>query len=74
MLFRAGVHTSTFNKPVFNGRIGFNISKPVNNRLALWLDSSVVISLSSQELLKNRFLYRTTSFSLNMGVSLFRQD
>lgn len=72
--FRAGVQTSALNKPVFNGRIGYRISKPVNNRVALWLEPSVVISLSSQESLNNHFLYRTTGFSLNMGVSLLRQD
>lgn len=72
--FRAGVQTSALNKPVFNGRIGYRISKPVNNRVALWLEPSVVISLSSQESINNHFLYRTTGFSLNMGVSLLRQD
>ncbi len=72
--FRAGVQTSALNKPVFNGRIGYRISKPVNNRVALWLEPSVVLSLSSQQSLDNHFLYRTTGFSLNMGVSLLRQD
>lgn len=72
--FRAGVQTSALNKPVFNGRIGYRISKPVNNRVALWLEPSVVISLSSQESLNNHFLYRTTGFGLNMGVSLLRNN
>lgn len=72
--FRAGVQTSALNKPVFNGRIGYRISKPVNSRVALWLEPSVVISLSSQESINNHFLYRTTGFGLNMGVSLLRQD
>lgn len=72
--FRAGVQTSALNKPVFNGRIGYRISKPVNNRVALWLEPSVVLSLSSQQSLDNHFLYRTTGFSLNMGVSLLKND
>lgn len=72
--FRAGVQTSALNKPVFNGRIGYRISKPVNNRVALWLEPSVVISLSSQESINNHFMYHTTGFGLNMGVSLLRQD
>lgn len=72
--FRAGVQTSALNKPVFNGRIGYRISKPVNNRVALWLEPSVVLSLSSQASLNNHFLYRTTGFSLNMGVSLLRNN
>lgn len=72
--FRAGVQTSALNKPVFNGRIGYRISKPVNNRVALWLEPSVVLSLSSQQSLNNHFLYRTTGFSLNMGVSLLRHN
>ncbi|MER0437886.1 hypothetical protein [Emticicia sp. W12TSBA100-4] len=72
--FRAGVQTSALNKPVFNGRIGYRISKPVNNRVALWLEPSVVISLSSQESIDNHFMYHTTGFGLNMGVSLLRQD
>lgn len=72
--FRAGVQTSALNKPVFNGRIGYRISKPVNNRVALWLEPSVVISLSSQESLNKHFMYHTTGFGLNMGVSLLRQD
>jgi len=72
--FRAGVQTSALNKPVFNGRIGYRISKPVNNRVALWLEPSVVISLSSQESIDNHFIYHTTGFGLNMGVSLLRQD
>lgn len=72
--FRAGVQTSAIDKPIFNGRIGYRISKPVNNRVALWLEPSVVISLSSQASLNNHFLYRTTGFSLNMGVSLLRNE
>lgn len=72
--FRAGVQTSALNKPVFNGRIGYRISKPVNNRVALWLEPSVVLSLSSQSSINNHFLYRTTGFSLNMGVSLLRNN
>ncbi len=72
--FRAGVQTSALNKPVFNGRIGYRISKPVNNRVALWLEPSAVLSLSSQQSLDNHFLYRTTGFSLNMGVSLLKND
>jgi len=72
--FRAGIQTSALNKPVFNGRIGYRISKPVNNRVALWLEPSVVLSLSSQQSLDNHFLYRTTGFSLNMGVSLLKND
>jgi hypothetical protein len=62
------------NKPVINGRIGYRISKPVNNRVALWLEPSVVISLSSQASIKNHFFYHSTGFSLNMGMSLLRQD
>lgn len=72
--FRAGVQTSALNKPVFNGRIGYRISKPVNNRVALWLEPSVVLSLSSQQSLDNHFLYRTTGFSLNVGASLLRNE
>lgn len=72
--FRAGIQTSALNKPVFNGRIGYRISKPVNNRVALWLEPSAVLSLSSQQSLDNHFLYRTTGFSLNMGVSLLKND
>ncbi|WP_188763482.1 hypothetical protein [Emticicia aquatilis] len=72
--FRAGVQTSNLNKPVFNGRIGYRISKPVNNRVALWLEPSVVLALSAQQSLDNHFLYRTTGFSLNMGVSLLRHE
>ncbi len=72
--FRAGVQTSALNKPVFNGRIGYRISKPVNHRVALWLEPSVVISLSSQESINNHFMYHTTGFGLNMGVSLLRQE
>lgn len=72
--FRAGVQTLALNKPVFNGRIGYRISKPVNNRVALWLEPSVVLSLLSQQSLDNHFLYRTTGFSLNMGVSLLRNN
>ncbi len=72
--FRAGVQTSALNKPVFNGRIGYRISKPVNNRVALWLEPALVISLSSQKSLDNHFLYRTTGFGLNMGVSLLRNN
>ncbi|MDZ7934972.1 MAG: outer membrane beta-barrel protein [Emticicia sp.] len=72
--FRAGVQTSALNKPVFNGRIGYRISKPVNNRVALWLEPAVVISLSSQKSFDNHFLYRTTGFGLNMGVSLLRHN
>lgn len=72
--FRAGFQTSALDKPVFNGRIGYRISKPVNNRVALWLEPSVVISLSSQESINNHFMYHTTGFGLNMGVSLLRQD
>lgn len=72
--FRAGIQTSALNKPVFNSRIGYRISKPVNNRVALWLEPSVVLSLSSQQSLDNHFLYRTTGFSLNMGVSLLKHD
>lgn len=72
--FRAGVQTSALNKPVFNGRLGYRISKPINNRVALWLEPSVVISLSSQESINNHFMYHTTGFGLNMGVSLLRQE
>jgi hypothetical protein len=69
---RAGVQTSALNKPVFNGRIGYRVSKPVNNRVALWLEPSASFSLSSQSSIENHFLYHTTGFGLNIGVSLLR--
>lgn len=69
---RAGVQTSVLNKPVFNGRIGYRVSKPVNNRVALWFEPSVSFSLSSQSSIENLFIYRTTGLGLNMGVSLLR--
>lgn len=69
---RAGVQTSALAKPVFNGRIGYRVSKPVNNRVALWFEPSISFSLSSQSSIENHFLYRTTGLGLNMGVSLLR--
>jgi hypothetical protein len=69
---RAGVQTSTLNRPLFNGRIGYRVSKPINNRVALWLEPSISFSLSSQSSIENHFLYRTTGLGLNMGVSLLR--
>ncbi|CAH0994518.1 hypothetical protein EMA8858_00628 [Emticicia aquatica] len=70
--FRAGIQTSALNKPVFNGRLGYRISKSVNDRVAVWLEPSVAISLSSQKSIENLFIYHTTGFGLNMGVSLLR--
>lgn len=70
--FRAGVQTNALKQPIFNARFGYRISKPVNNKVALWLEPSVSISLSSQKSIENLFIYRTTGFGLNMGVSLLR--
>lgn len=70
--FRAGVQTTAIKKPVFNGKLGYRISKPINDRFALWLEPSVAVSLSSHQSIENLFLYRTTGFGLNMGVSLLR--
>lgn len=72
--FRAGIQTDAINKPIFNARLGYLMSKPVNNKIALWIEPSVVFSLSSRHSLDNYFMYHTTGFSLNMGVSLLRQD
>ncbi len=70
--FRAGVQTSALNKPVFSGKIGYRVSKPITRRVALWLEPSMSVSLSSQKSIENFFIYRTTGFGLNMGVSLLR--
>ncbi len=71
---RAGVAMSALNKPVFNGRIGYRVSRPINNRVALWVEPSVVVALLSQQSFENRFLYRTNGFSMTLGVSLLRRD
>ncbi|UTA68986.1 hypothetical protein [Emticicia sp. 21SJ11W-3] len=70
--FKVGMQTSSMNAPLVQGRLGYRISRPVNNRWALWLEPAVSVSLSSQNSAQNLFMYRTTGFGLNLGVSLLK--
>ena len=70
--FKVGMQTSSLNSPLVQARFGYRISKPVADRWALWLEPAVSISLSSQNSVENLFMYRTTGFGLNLGVSLLK--
>ncbi|RYU93967.1 outer membrane beta-barrel protein [Emticicia agri] len=67
-----GVQTSAVNKPLLQARLGYRVSKAIADHWALWLEPTVSVSLSSHQALENLFMYRTTGFGLNMGVSLLR--
>jgi hypothetical protein len=67
-----GVQTSAINKPLLQARIGYRVSKAIAEHWALWLVPTVSVSLSSHHALGDLFMYRTTGFGLNMGVSLLR--
>ena len=69
---KVGVQTAALRKPLFQTRLGYRVSKAVSDRWAVWLEPSLSISLSSQKSMENLFMYRTTGFGLNMGVSLLR--
>jgi len=70
--FKVGMQTSSMNSPLVQARIGYRLSRPVADRWALWLEPAVSISLSSQNSVENLFMYRTTGFGLNLGVSLLK--
>lgn len=67
-----GVQTSAISKPLLQARLGYRVSKAIANHWALWLEPTVLVSLSSQQSIENLFMYRTTGFGLNMGVSLLK--
>ncbi|MBA4851474.1 hypothetical protein [Emticicia sp. BO119] len=67
-----GLQTSAINKPLLQARLGYRVSKAIAEHWALWLEPTVSVSLSSHHALENLFMYRTTGFGLNMGVSLLR--
>lgn len=69
---KAGFQTDNLTKPAFHARMGYRLSKPVSNKIALWAEPSVAFSLTSQSSIENLFAYRTTGFSLNIGASLLR--
>ncbi len=69
---KLGVQTSAVNNPLLQARVGYRLSKAIAQHWALWLEPSVSVSLSSHRSVENLFMYRTTGFGLNMGVSLLR--
>lgn len=69
---KLGVQNSAVNNPLLQARLGYRLSKAIAQHWALWLEPSVSVSLSSHRSVENLFMYRTTGFGLNMGVSLLR--
>ncbi|WP_337043602.1 hypothetical protein [Emticicia sp. 17c] len=69
---KAGFQMSDVKTPLLQARLGYRLSKAIANHWALWLEPTVSVSLSSHHSLGDLFMYRTTGFGLNMGVSLLR--